>query len=137
VSNYDRFEASGHICRAAGVIGTWGLWALIGALFLWAALDERQLFVIGLIVGSVLALGAIGLTLIYGILRFGNFAHGDTMMLGAYVAFFFLTGLVKEERRDTSIGVGWEICRARRTGWETSPLGTGSCSPPRELQSFS
>ena len=91
---------------AAGVIGAWGLWALIGALFIWAAVDERQLFVIGLIVGSVLALGAIGLTLIYGILRFGNFAHGDTMMLGAYVAFFFLTGLVKEERRDTSIGFG-------------------------------
>lgn len=33
--------------------------------------------------GSQLALGALGITLIYGILRFSNFAHGDTMAFGA------------------------------------------------------
>ena len=33
--------------------------------------------------GSQLALGALGVTLIYGILRFSNFAHGDTMAFGA------------------------------------------------------
>jgi branched-subunit amino acid ABC-type transport system permease component len=43
---------------------------------------------VGIIVGSVLALGAIGLTLVYGILRFANFAHGDLMTLGAYIALF-------------------------------------------------
>ncbi|MBR9841909.1 MAG: branched-chain amino acid ABC transporter permease [Rhodobacteraceae bacterium] len=36
--------------------------------------------------GSQLALGALGVTLIYGILRFSNFAHGDTMAFGAMVA---------------------------------------------------
>ncbi|THH38540.1 branched-chain amino acid ABC transporter permease [Aliishimia ponticola] len=35
--------------------------------------------------GSQLALGALGVTLIYGILRFSNFAHGDTMAFGAMV----------------------------------------------------
>ncbi len=35
--------------------------------------------------GSQLALGALGVTLIYGILRFSNFAHGDTMAFGATV----------------------------------------------------
>ena len=35
--------------------------------------------------GSQLALGALGVTLIYGILRFFNFAHGDTMAFGAMV----------------------------------------------------
>ncbi|TMM54607.1 branched-chain amino acid ABC transporter permease [Sulfitobacter sabulilitoris] len=35
--------------------------------------------------GSQLALGALGVTLIYGILRFSNFAHGDTMSFGAMV----------------------------------------------------
>ena len=39
-------------------------------------------FVPGLAYGSQLALGALGLTLIYGILRFSNFAHGDTMAFG-------------------------------------------------------
>lgn len=33
--------------------------------------------------GSQLALGALGVTMIYGILRFSNFAHGDTMAFGA------------------------------------------------------
>ncbi|MCT8160480.1 branched-chain amino acid ABC transporter permease [Pseudoruegeria sp. SHC-113] len=35
--------------------------------------------------GSQLALGALGVTLIYGILRFSNFAHGDTMAFGTMV----------------------------------------------------
>jgi branched-chain amino acid transport system permease protein len=35
--------------------------------------------------GSQLALGALGVTLVYGILRFSNFAHGDTMAFGAMV----------------------------------------------------
>ncbi|UWQ76685.1 branched-chain amino acid ABC transporter permease [Leisingera sp. M658] len=42
-------------------------------------------FVPGLAYGSQLALGALGVTLIYGILRFSNFAHGDTMAFGAMV----------------------------------------------------
>ncbi len=37
----------------------------------------------GFAYGSQLALGALGITLIYGVLRFSNFAHGDTMAFGA------------------------------------------------------
>jgi branched-chain amino acid transport system permease protein/neutral amino acid transport system permease protein len=44
----------------------------------------------GIVFGCIIALGAIGLTLIYGILRFGNFAHGDTMSLGAYLVLMFV-----------------------------------------------
>ena len=40
-------------------------------------------FVPAIAYGSQLALGALGVTLIYGILRFSNFAHGDTMAFGA------------------------------------------------------
>jgi len=36
----------------------------------------------GLTYGSQLALGALGVTIIYGILRFANFAHGDLMAFG-------------------------------------------------------
>ncbi|MFN3847600.1 MAG: branched-chain amino acid ABC transporter permease, partial [Paracoccaceae bacterium] len=39
-------------------------------------------FIPGLAYGAQLALGALGATLIYGILRFSNFAHGDTMAIG-------------------------------------------------------
>lgn len=39
--------------------------------------------------GSQLALGALGVTLVYGILRFSNFAHGDTMAFGTMVVILF------------------------------------------------
>ena len=39
--------------------------------------------------GSQLALGALGITLIYGILRFSNFAHGDTMAFGTMAVILF------------------------------------------------
>ena len=43
----------------------------------------------GLAYGSQLALGALGVTLIFGVLRFSNFAHGDTMAFGtAFVILF-------------------------------------------------
>ena len=43
-------------------------------------------FLPALAYGSQLALGALGVTLIYGVLRFANFAHGDTMAFGAMTA---------------------------------------------------
>jgi len=45
-----------------------------------------QQLVNGLALGSIYALLAIGLTMVYGILRLINFAHGDLMMLGSYLA---------------------------------------------------
>ncbi|MGD9940740.1 MAG: branched-chain amino acid ABC transporter permease [Clostridia bacterium] len=41
--------------------------------------------------GSLYALIAIGYTMVYGILRLINFAHGDVFMLGAYFAFYAIT----------------------------------------------
>ena len=39
--------------------------------------------------GSQLALGALGVTLVYGVLRFSNFAHGDTMAFGTMMTILF------------------------------------------------
>ncbi|MFN3642265.1 MAG: branched-chain amino acid ABC transporter permease [Gemmobacter sp.] len=50
-------------------------------------------FVPGLAYGAQLALGALGVTLIYGILRFSNFAHGDTMAFGTMVTILVTWGL--------------------------------------------
>ena len=41
----------------------------------------------GLSTGAIYALGAVGLTLVYGILKLVNFAHGDFLTFGAYIAF--------------------------------------------------
>lgn len=46
-----------------------------------------QLIFNGLVTGSIFAIGAIGASLVWGVLRIGNFAHGDYMALGAFVAF--------------------------------------------------
>ena len=47
----------------------------------------------GLSLGSVYAIIALGYTMVYGIAKMLNFAHGDVIMVGAYVCFFAMTGL--------------------------------------------
>lgn len=49
--------------------------------------DVAQTGLNGLTLGTVYALGAVGLTLVYGILRLVNFAHGDFLAFGAYMAY--------------------------------------------------
>ncbi|MFB6124596.1 MAG: branched-chain amino acid ABC transporter permease [Halanaeroarchaeum sp.] len=50
----------------------------------------------GLVFSSIIVLGSIGLSLVYSIADFANFAHGDTMTVGAYAALvsFGLTGAI-------------------------------------------
>jgi branched-chain amino acid transport system permease protein len=52
-----------------------------------------RLIISGMILGSVYALIAIGYTLVYGILRMINFAHGDIMMIGAFGGYFVFEAL--------------------------------------------
>jgi branched-chain amino acid transport system permease protein len=52
-----------------------------------------ELTVNGLTLGSVYALIALGYTMVYGILKFLNFAHGDVLMVGAFVGYFVLQAL--------------------------------------------
>ncbi|MCE1165252.1 MAG: branched-chain amino acid ABC transporter permease [Bacteroidetes bacterium] len=47
-----------------------------------------QQFINGLSLGSIYALIALGYTMIYGILRFINFAHGDVFMIGAFSGYY-------------------------------------------------
>ncbi len=48
----------------------------------------------GLAYGAQLAIGALGVTMIYGILRFSNFAHGDTMAFGTAITILFTTAFI-------------------------------------------
>lgn len=47
----------------------------------------------GLILGSFYALVALGYTMVYGIIKLLNFAHGDLYMIGAFIGFLFLSVL--------------------------------------------
>jgi len=57
------------------------------------ALLGNYLIVPGITYGCQLALGALGITLIYGILRFSNFAHGETMAFGTMVVILVTWGM--------------------------------------------
>ncbi len=46
----------------------------------------NNVLVAGVVLGSIYAVGAIGVTLIFGILRFAHFAHGDMMTMGGFIA---------------------------------------------------
>ena len=62
-----------------------------------------QHFINGLTLGGVYALIALGYTMVYGILKFINFAHGDILMVGAYVGLFTFDAL----RGASPLGPWW------------------------------
>lgn len=54
-------------------------------------MDVLQIVVSGILLGGVYALFATGLNLIFGVMKIINLGHGEFMMLGAYITFFFFT----------------------------------------------
>ncbi len=65
-----------------------------------------QILINGCIVGGIYALVALGYTMVYGILKFINFAHGEVFMVGAYVAYMLQDRLVMWQ----SVVVAMFIC---------------------------
>jgi branched-chain amino acid transport system permease protein len=78
---------------------------MISVFIVFAALQERDALFVGIVSGSIFALGAVGLTLIYGVLKFGHFAHGDAMMMSSYVAFFFIFGHIVGSRQSDEVKI--------------------------------
>ena len=50
-----------------------------------------QSLISGILTGGVYALAAMGMSLVFGVMNISNFAHGDLMMLGMYLAYFTFT----------------------------------------------
>ena len=65
----------------------------------------------GLAVGSIYALIALGYTMVYGVLKLINFAHGDVYMVGAYAG-FYLAELLLPGGRAPGDGMGGAMLRA-------------------------
>ena len=72
-----------------------------------------QVIADGLIVGSVISLGAIGLTITFSILRFSNFGHGELLAWGAYIALSALAWFAAAGGADGSrfapFSFGWPL----------------------------
>lgn len=108
--------------------------AVIGVLVLvlvaiYGIHDVAQTGLNGLSLGSVYALGAVGLTLVYGILKLVNFAHGEFLTFGAYTAFVvnitlglpLIFGVLAAIATTALLGVAfervmWGPMRARKAG---------------------
>jgi branched-chain amino acid transport system permease protein len=52
-----------------------------------------QQFINGIALGSIYALIALGYTMVYGVLKLINFAHGDVFMVGAFMGFYLANGI--------------------------------------------
>ncbi len=61
----------------------------------YSAAAWRDFIILGIAQGAILALIALGYTLVYGILRMINFAHGEVFMVGAFASYFFADAYVK------------------------------------------
>jgi neutral amino acid transport system permease protein len=110
---------------AAGVIGLLVLILIIAH----GVHEVAQTGLNGLSLGSVYALGAVGLTLVYGILKLVNFAHGEFLTFGAYMAFLvtvtwgapLVLGIVFAIAATAVLGIAferimWGPMRARNAG---------------------
>jgi len=99
----------------------WSLVALLGLLALlvivFGAIEGISgtrllgLTVRGVLLGGILALGALGITLVFGVLKMANFAHGDYMTTGAYLAMVVMA-LVPAGSPILGLGFGYEFLLA-------------------------
>jgi branched-chain amino acid transport system permease protein/neutral amino acid transport system permease protein len=62
----------------------------------------------GITLGGILALGSIGLTLTYGVLKFPNFSHGALITIGAYIA-YTVVNAVPHSAALRPLSFGWEL----------------------------
>jgi len=75
-----------------------------------------QLLVYGLQLGSIYALLAIGYTMVFGIIRMINMAHGDFLMMGAYAAFFIVSLIFRDQMIGPAVALLVILASAGITG---------------------
>jgi branched-chain amino acid transport system permease protein len=69
--------------------------------------------------GSLYSLIAIGYTMVYGILRLINFAHGDIFMLGGYAAFYLIAAAIMPWWVAIIVAIALSVW----SGWPIAPCG--------------
>ena len=79
--------------------------------------EFAQLVIVGVIVGSIVGLGAMGLTLIYGVFKFANFAHADLMTLAMYLAYFVVADVGLYGGTIGPFSFGWGMLAGALVAW--------------------
>ena len=80
------------------------IWARSEPMDMLSILPQQLVF--GLALGTVYGLIAIGYTMVYGVLFMINFAHGEVFMIGAYIGWGVLSGLLASQDRRPAPGLG-------------------------------
>lgn len=128
-SRVDRSRLADPIRRhplATLVVGLAAVGLALGLLEGWRHIAQASIN--GLVAGNYFALGAVGLTLIFGVLRLVNFAHGEFLTFGAYMLVAgnalglpLLLSVVLGVVATAALGLGLELClwkpvRRKRVG---------------------
>ena len=95
----------------------------------------------GLALGSLYALIALGYTMVYGILKLLNFAHGDVYMIGAFIGYGVLTAFGRSRHRRhialvpliVLMFLGGDARRRRSRRRRSSGSPTARCAPAPRL----
>ena len=88
-----------------------------------------QQLVNGISLGSIYALIALGYTMVYGIVKLINFAHGDVFMVGAFIGFYSITIL----DLTFSSSINFNDCHVQFSGLSLSELRINHCEMQQEL----
>ena len=84
----------------------------------------------GLRLGSVYAIVAVGYSIVYGILRLINFAHGDIMTIGVYIMLLFMTNTGMPLWAIVLISVAASVVvECSSNGWPTGPCAARGRRP--------
>src|ERR671911_348017 len=127
LSGIERLREAANRRPAAAAAAVLGVVVLVASKGLH---DVAQTGLNGLSLGAIYALGAVGLTLVYAILRLVNFAHGDFLTFGAYMAYLvnvtwglpLVTAIFFAMAATAALGVFfervmWRPMRAQRAGF--------------------
>src|ERR1700710_1740790 len=76
----------------------------------------------GLTLGSIYALIAVGYTMVYGIIKLINFAHGEFYMFGAFVGYYVLIGVFHGQEGGAELGLFALLTAALIAGLATGAL---------------
>ena len=96
-----------------------------------------QTLVTGIVTGCLYALIALGYSMVYGILKLLNFAHGDLYMIGAFVGYFVIqwfggaTALIIPVPLLLSSCSCWPASASADSAWRSSGSPTGRCATLR------
>ena len=88
-----------------------------------------EALVTGLTQGAMIALVALGYTMVYGVLKLINFAHSEVFMMGAYFGLFLIAALGGTANPMVAGVAGTAVASRRRSGLRA--LHSRRCGPSR------